>query len=183
MSRGLEGDGERLGAGGRRTAQGLGLRGKARQKPAWATGVGLGSLNLLLVLGRGDILTPRRCHLSLEATGRDECHSFPHDLFSVPLPPAWPNLPGVTAHNQWPLMTRYLSSDSKTCPDQRALVETDGEGGIEGPGQMDRRLAGAAGTEPGSLGELLTLPGAGRGWVPRAIVWQITDLAIHEIMS
>lgn len=29
--------------------------------------------------------------------------------------------------------------------------ETDGEGRVEGLGQMDRRLAGAAGTEPGPL--------------------------------
>lgn len=104
-----------------------------------------------------------------------------------PSPPAWPSLRAsrhaIHQPPQWPLMTRYLSSDSKTYPDRRALVETDGEGGMEGPGQMDGRLAGAAGTEPGSLGELLTLPGAGRGWVPRAIMWQITDLATHKIMS
>lgn len=52
---------------------------------------------------------------------------------------------------QWLLITCYLSSDAKTYSDQWALVETDGEGGVEGLGQMDRRLAGAAGTEPGPL--------------------------------
>lgn len=49
----------------------------------------------------------------------------------------------------------YLSSDSETYPDQWAMVETDGEGGVEGRGQMDGRLAGAAGTEPGPLGGFL----------------------------
>lgn len=66
----------------------------------------------------------------------------------------------------------YLSSDSETYPDQWALVGTDGEGGVEGRGQMDGRLAGAAGTEPGPLGASY-MPGAGRGWVPGAVMWQI----------
>lgn len=60
----------------------------------------------------------------------------------------------------------YLSSDSETYPDQWALVETDGEGGVEGRGQMDGRLAGAAGTEPGPLGGLLTCQEQGEGGSP-----------------
>lgn len=39
-----------------------------------------------------------------------------------------------------------MSSDAETNPDRWALAETDGEGGAKGPGQMDGRLAGVAGT-------------------------------------
>lgn len=63
---------------------------------------------------------------------------------------------GHTIHHppQQPLITDYLSSDAKTYPDCWALVETDGEGGVEGLRQMDGRLDGVAGTELGPLGGL-----------------------------
>lgn len=56
-------------------------------------------------------------------------------------------------------------------------METDGEGGVEGPRQMDGRLAGVAGTELGPLGglsharsrEKVGPQGGG------SIMWQITD--------
>jgi hypothetical protein len=39
----------------------------------------------------------------------------------------------------------HLSSDAETYPDRWSLVETDGEGGAEGLGQMDGHLARTSG--------------------------------------
>lgn len=101
-------------------------------------------------------LSPCRCCLSLEAIGCDERCSFPSDLYSVPLSPAWPSLSGVMAYNPSP---STMASDNVLFVFGRQDLlrpmgtsrETDGEGRVEGLGQMDRRLAGAAGTEPGPL--------------------------------
>lgn len=56
-----------------------------------------------------------------------------------------------------------MSSIAKIYPDRWALVETDGEGGVEGLGQMVGRLAGVAGTELGPLGGPLTCQEQGEG--------------------
>lgn len=86
----------------------------------------------------------------------------------------------ITFHNS--LITGHLSSNTETYPERWALVETDGEGGMEGLGQMDGRLAGAANTELGPLGGGLSYAGSREGWVPRAKS-PSTDLATHKIMA
>lgn len=66
----------------------------------------------------------------------------------------------ITFHNS--LITGHLSSNTETYPERWALVETDGEGGMEGLGQMDGHLAGAANTELGPLGGPLICREQGR---------------------
>lgn len=108
-------------------------------------------------------------------------------LHPYPQPrPAWPASWHTIHHPpQQPLLTSYLSSSAKTYLDRWALVETDGEGGVEGPGQMDGRLAGVAGTELGPLGVLSHARSRERVGPQgqSSIMWQITDLAAHKIMA
>lgn len=78
-----------------------------------------------------------------------------------------------------------MSSEAETNPDRRALAETDGEGGVKGPGQMDGRLAGVAGTVLKPLGALHMLRARKQGGVrfPWTRPRHVTDYRVGSLYN